>query len=184
MKKQVSESYTSSSRAEAVPGAFMPDGSFNEDAGWTQQGPAHALVASLVRQRRAGSLTPTDAVSLIRSARADQAFPSLGQWETCGPWPACWTQTPSEEAVKRAGLGTDGHWCGQAWASGPEKACAEDRHRDKPDREEVKTLVECIGQGLSKASSLPANGKTPPGTAPEPCQDEIWPGWAPVAFPE
>ena len=93
---------------EAAPGAFMPDGSFNEEAGWTQQGPAHALVASLVRQRRAGTMTPAEAASLVHAARAEAAFPSLDQWATCGPWFACWTQTSSEEAVKRAGGGVNG----------------------------------------------------------------------------
>jgi len=134
--------------AEQAPGAFMPDGSFNEEAGWAQQGPAHALVASLVRQRRAGALTPEGAASLIHAARASVAFPSLDQWATCGPWPACWTQTASEEAVKRAGYGPGGHWCGQQWAAGSEKACDDERHRGHHEPEETRKLTDALAQAF------------------------------------
>jgi hypothetical protein len=132
--------------AEAPPGAFMPDGSFNEESGWAQQGPAHGLVMTLMRSRRAGTLTPSGAVSLIHASRAEAAFPSADQWAACGPWPACWTQTAAEESVKRAGRGIDGHWCGQQWAAGPEKACDDARHRGKPSREDTDVLVGALVQ--------------------------------------
>ena len=86
----------------APAGAFMPDGSFNPEAGWSQQGPAHALVTSL--ERRAKELTPTQAASLIRSAKGEHAFPYVDQWESCGQWWACWTSTSAEQWVKSSAV--------------------------------------------------------------------------------
>lgn len=123
------------------PGAFMPDGSFNEDAGWSQQGPVDALVRSLGRQRR-GMLTVAQAVAHIRSTGLLDPFPSLEQWEGCTVWYACWAQTAAEEAIKRSGRGTDGHWCGDRWALGPEKDCREEGHRSK--KMDAKRLTEML----------------------------------------
>lgn len=127
----------------AQPGAFMPDGSFNAEAGWSQQGPADALVRSLVRQRRSG-MTLAEATALIRSAGQEEAFPSLEQWDSCVSWYAAWAQTAAEEAVKRAGRATDGHWCSGQWATGAEKNCSEPGHRERPSPEEARRLIETI----------------------------------------
>lgn len=129
------------------PGAFMPDGSFNADAGWAQQGPADALVRSLVRQRR-GGMTLAEAAALIRSAGQEGAFPSLEQWDSCVSWYAAWAQTASEEAVKRAGHGTNGHWCGGQWVSGAEKDCTETGHRSRPSPAEARRLTDMLIEAM------------------------------------
>ena len=129
----------------------MPDGSFNPEAGWAQQGPADALVRSLVRQRR-GGLGLSQAVNLIRSAGALGAFPSIEQWETCGTWPAALAQTSAEEAVKRAGGGNDGHWCGGIWSHGPEKDCQDSGHRSRPSPDEARRLTETLIEALGDRS--------------------------------
>lgn len=86
-----------------APGAFMPDGSFKQDGGWVHQGPTHALVASLVRQRRAGRITPAEASALIRSAGNVGPFPNVSQWETCSDWLMAQASTSAEAVVKYAG---------------------------------------------------------------------------------
>ena len=87
------------------PGAFMPDGSFKEDALFAERGPMDALVRSLVRQRQAGRVTPSEAVSLIRSAHAEHAFPYVVQWDTATDWRSVWASTSAEDVVRRAGGG-------------------------------------------------------------------------------
>ena len=131
----------------AQPGAFMPDGSFNEDAGWAQQGPADALIRSLVRQRRTG-MTLGEATALIRSSGQLGAFPSLEQWDSCVSWYAAWAQTSAEEAVKRAGRACDGHWCGNRWSAGAEKDCQEQGHRAKPSPDEAGRLSDVLVDAL------------------------------------
>lgn len=103
MKKRLSESYEPA--APAAPGAFMPDGSFKEDGGWSHQGPAHALVVALVRQRRAGKVNPVEAVAFIRSTGNVGPFPNVSQWETCSEWWMAQAATSAEAVVKYAGKG-------------------------------------------------------------------------------
>jgi hypothetical protein len=83
----------------------MPDGSFKEGAFEVERGPAHALVASLVRQRQAGRLNPADAVSMVRASRMEAAFPNIAQWETAGEWWLAQAGTSAEVVVKFAGAG-------------------------------------------------------------------------------
>lgn len=89
--------------AEAT-GAFMPDGSWKEDAMHGERGPTHALVLSLVRQRLKGIITPEQAAAQIRSAHRDEAFICINQWETCDDWPFAWVLTSAESCVKYAGV--------------------------------------------------------------------------------
>ena len=146
MKKALAES-SSYSKADQ-PGAFAPDGSFLPDAGWAQQGPTDTLVRSLVRQRRSGVALGT-VTSLVRSSGQLGAFPSIEQWESCGSWLAVWAQTSAEEAVKRAGYGASGHWCGSQPAPGPEKDCTNPLHKTRPTPEDVArltaTLIDALG---------------------------------------
>ena len=147
MRKRVSEPSEVSHPAQ--PGAFMPDGSFNAYAGWSQQGPADALVRSLVAKRRSG-MTLAEATALIRSAGHEDAFPSLEQWDSCVSWYAAWAQTAAEEAVKRAGRATDGHWCGGLWAAGAEKDCTENGHRERPSPEDARRLTDMLIEALGE----------------------------------
>ena len=106
MRKQLTDSFnpvtTASSAAE---GAFMPDGSFKLDGGWAHQGPVHALVASLVRKRQGGGLTPTEASEIIANANGYSAFPHSSQWSSCDSWLAVWAGTSAETVVKYSGAG-------------------------------------------------------------------------------
>ena len=111
------------------PGAFLSDGSFSEKAELRHRGHIHGLVRALVTQRRDGALYVAIAVAAIRAANADLAFPNIGQWESVNSWPLCQASTSAEEAVKRAGFGTDGHWCAGRWAAGPTVDCHENAHR-------------------------------------------------------
>lgn len=86
-------------------GAFMPDGSYKDDAGWAQQGPCHALALSLVRQRVSGKLTPAGAVAQVRATQHGGAFPNLAQWEGCPEWWMCQCSTSMEAVVKYLGKG-------------------------------------------------------------------------------
>ena len=122
-------------------GAFMPDGSWNERCGLEGRGPVHRLVTALCRERRAGKLAPEGAARAAEAANAVTAFPSHTQWADCRLWHAAWTQTAAEEAVKRAGMGFVGHWCGQHYASGGEADCLEPRHRQNPHRQGLAELM-------------------------------------------
>lgn len=104
MRKRLSE-YQPGVTVTPEPGAFMPDGSYREGAGWAHQGPTHALVSSLVSKRRAGRLTPADAAAIVRNANATSAFPYIAQWEACESWLAVWAGTSAEAVVKYAGAG-------------------------------------------------------------------------------
>ena len=174
---------------DQAPGAFRADGSFDQAGGWAQQGPMHALVVSLVRQRRAGSLAISEAVAQVRAARGEAAFPCLDQWGSSALWSCCRTETSAEEAVKRCGASSsDGHWCGQVWTMGSEKDCQAAKHGALPTKNETAVLV----AGVVKALSVPASGQSTRDAAPSsgdaekaqpgPTVDESWfdeRGWGP-----
>ena len=134
------------------PGAFMPDGSFKEDALYAERGPMDALVRSLVRQRRAGTVTPSSAASLVKSARSEKAFPSISQWELCSHWALAWEATAAEGTVIRCGNGPCGHWCGQVWLPTNESDCGDPRHRPSPCPPEVMAIVEGLFSSFSSNS--------------------------------
>jgi hypothetical protein len=109
-------------------GAFRPDGSYNPDAPILARGEADLFVRAMVRARHSSRLTPAKAASAIETANAGETFPNFRQWATRGEWAECWTSTQAEEAVKRMGHGSDGHWCGEHWARGAESKCGDRRH--------------------------------------------------------
>lgn len=113
--------------AQRAPGAFMLDGSWKADAEPHDRDRIHQLVAALVRERRSGHLTPRRAAQMIQTGNTATAFPNHGQWAHAGGWPTTWTSTAAEEAVKREGRGTDGHWSGQRWGGRPERDWLESR---------------------------------------------------------
>jgi len=122
-----------STAAPKAPGAFRPDGSYNEDGGVSDRGQIDQLVRALVNARRNDRLSVERAVLAIRAANGEGAFPSLDQWERVNSWPMVPTSTAAEEAVKREGR-SYGHWCGERWMPGSESDCQESRHRSLPRR--------------------------------------------------
>lgn len=134
---------------ESKPGAFMPDGSWNENSELRHRGHAHRFVVALCRERRALSLTPNLAANAVVAANMMIAFPNFADWSTIHEraepgatlWPLVYCTTAAEEAVKRAGRGIAGHWCGEEWKSGPETACGEPRHHEYPSHEEVRVML-------------------------------------------
>lgn len=125
----------------SAPGAFMPDGSWNARAQLTDRGQAHRLVETMIRARRTGDFTPGDAAQMIHSAHMESAFPCWQQWASSSRWFSVLTSTSSEEAVKRAGRGEAGHWCGEEWARGGEKLCGSAGHRTLRDRSMFDQIV-------------------------------------------
>ena len=150
---------TAAAIEQRAPGAFMPDGSWNEDAELHHQGHVHRLVAGLIRERQSGRLSPEDAARTIRAASADGAFPNVGQWAGSDSWTMARTSTAAEECVRREGRGEDGHWCGpQRWLDGSDRACPEPRHRvrSRPDQvaaslDSIRALISCVGSGSADA---------------------------------
>lgn len=138
-----------------APGAFMPDGSWNENSELHHRGQLHRLVVALCRHRRHPNLTPERAAHAIVAANATLAFPNHAQWSSCVLWGLVYCSTSAEEAVKREGRGVSGHWCGEHWAQGPESACGEPSHRTYPSHEEVSTMLARI------RASLPGLGPDP-----------------------
>lgn len=120
---------SSQSAPSTSAGAFLSDGSFSPNADFRHRGHIHGLVKALVKQRREGSLTVDLAVASIGAANASLSFPNIGQWGLVNNWPLCHASTSAEEAVKRAGFSTDGHWCGSKWATGTTADCPENVHR-------------------------------------------------------
>ena len=128
-------------------GSFFADGSFDPQAFEAFRKGTHRLVQYLVSKRRAGNLTPESAAREIENATGQRAFPNLKQWVECSDWALALCSTSAEEAVKRGGLGSpeDRHWCSGSWVAGAEKACSNQRHRERPTPEEVQRLVKTLG---------------------------------------
>lgn len=139
---------------EQKPGAFMPDGSYFADAEMSQRGTTDRFVRAMVKSRRL-PFSPAMSADAITLARQTLAFPNHAQWSTVAAqvhsesavWPAVWTSTAAEEAVKRCGNGSGDpetdprHWCGEPWAIGAEKACENPGHRQEHDHERVARIV-------------------------------------------
>ena len=121
--------------ADRSPGAFRADGSFDEDGWEAQRGPIDGLIRALVRGRRAGQLSPEGAANAVLAANGVGAFPNVEQWRGRSAWSECRASTSAEEAVRRAGLGCEGHHCGGRWVQGYEKDCRELGHRRAGDQE-------------------------------------------------
>lgn len=130
---------------QVAPGAFAGDGAWLEAGELHHRGRVHQLVASLVRQRRAGRLSPPEAAHLIAAAAAHTAFPNVAQWAACDAWAFAWTGTAAEECVRREGRGEAGHWCGpQRWLDGPERACPEPRHQVHARPQQMMQLLDAV----------------------------------------
>ncbi len=159
------------------PGAFLPDGCWNDRGQMHHRGAVDRLVRELVRQRRLLSLTPAQAAKAIGASSQAIAFPNWRQWESCGHWALAWTNTAAEDAVKRSGRSPAGHWCSGQFQSGTEKDCQETVHRDKMAQDEVRGLVSSV---LDKAPAVPVQTTSTPDEAPEPPDfpegllDESW----------
>lgn len=143
---------TAAEPEQQAPGAFMPDGSWNPHSEMRHRGQIHRLVVALCRERRSPNLTPEQAANTIIAANATLAFPSHRQWMSADHWSNTQAVTAAEEAVKREGRSVYGHWCGEHWEAGPEVACGEPRHREKPAQAEVQQMLERI------RATLPALG--------------------------
>jgi hypothetical protein len=142
------------------PGAFMPDGSHNPEAGLPQRGAADRFVRSMVSSRNGPLFTPALAAEAIVLAKQEHAFPNHAQWASVGlnapddlaVWPLVWTSTAAEETVKRCGRGAgdpDGfarHWCGESWAEGKEKDCQSHGHDRGLDPDRLRDMVAGIGK--------------------------------------
>lgn len=141
-----SETSVATASTAGAFGAFMPDGSYNRDAGLPGRGRTDRFVRQLAAHRGGPLFSPGMAAEAIRSEGQDQAFPNHGQWATLhsepgsvASWPFAQTSTSAEEAVKRGALGASDpesrqrHWCGELWVDGAEKACSEPGHRREID---------------------------------------------------
>lgn len=126
------------SATEQQPGSFTDDGSWNAKAGYENRGDTHRFTAAMIRQRTEGRLTPVGAANAVLAANQAQAFPNHEQWVMVGNyahsratlWPLVSTSTSAEEAVKRAGSTSEGHWCGEGWSEGVMRDCPDfQRHR-------------------------------------------------------
>lgn len=167
----------SESLTQSTPGAFLPDGSWNERGELHHRGEVDRLVRALCRERKFARLTPAQGSQAIQASSAVLAFPNWRQWAVAEHWALVWTATSAEEMVKRAGETVAGehHWCGAGkWLPGPERGCDDPIHRVKPDAAAVRGVV---SQVLEKVSSAPAGGTTPLPSAPTPPPDDSWPGW-------
>ena len=149
MRRSNSTSVATENRA---PGAFMPDGSWNEDAGLHHRGHVHRLVAALVRER-GSRLSPQRAAQTIQAANAVVAFPNVGQWADCESWTLVRTSTAAEDAIKREGRGIAGHWCGERWLDGSERECPEPRHRTVARPGQLAETIRVIEGALDSAGT-------------------------------
>lgn len=165
MRKQRTE--TRKQRDPEAFGAFMPDGAYFADARLGQRGPTDRFVRSMVKSRGAYGFDPKTAAEAIVLTKQEQAFPNHRQWAGQSPahlgelpppaWPAVWTSTSAEEAVKRCGLGiadprdgTPRHWCGDLWVAGDEKHCANTKHRERASNDFVRVLLDRVLASLPK----------------------------------
>ena len=137
---------TMQSVAQPSDGAFTADGSWRPGG---VPGKVSRCVQALVVKRHEG-LPTEDAAKAVREAGVTQAFPNLENWERASSWALARTSTSAEEAVKRAGLGPLGHWCGERWWRGSERDCKEPRHWQKPTPEEVARLVQTLSLAFSE----------------------------------
>lgn len=129
-------------------GGFVHDGSWNEDMPRHPKGATHRLVDELVRSRRAGTLRLEMAANAIEAANARHAFPNVDQWRTAQGWVWARCSTSAERAVVSEGRGAGGHWCGERYAAGAERDCADQRHRSLPRPEEVRALLSAVVASL------------------------------------
>lgn len=190
MKKTEAQLRQEQEQVERAPGAFTADGSFWDEGQHAHRGELDRFIRALVNQRRQGRLSPDQAASAIQAASFGHAFPCHQQWlnakmDNGDPlwWSLAQTATAAEEFVKREGLGTNGHWCGERWARGPEKECSDERHRVMPSKQEVDQYVAAI---VRKLEAVPVPKATSAVAAePEtrwPIADETWTGWGRLGY--
>lgn len=155
--------------APSAPGAFRADGSFDPEAPLSARGSVDSLVRALVNRRREGRLAPEEAARVIEAANAQAAFPNLTQWANihslvdlgAATWPLAWTGSSAEEAVKRAGRGSEGHWCGELWLQTSERDCSSPGHRAVRDPQRVQEHVSGLLGRLSVQEPKRAVSRTP-----------------------
>lgn len=167
-----------------APGAFLPDGSWNENAQIHHRGELDKLVRALVRERRFARLSPHEASQAVQASSHVLAFPNWRQWDISTDWAMVWASTSAEEAVKRAGetVRGDHHWCGAGkWLPGKQSDCPEPLHRERHSPEAVRQLLDSLSGSLGKASSVPQGGRTVSAAGKAP--DETWPGWGKASRP-
>lgn len=168
----------------SFPGAFTTDGAWNEKAFLVQRGETDRLVRALCRERKFARLSPQDAHLAIEASSKTRAFPNREQWKSCEHWAMAQTSTSAEEAVKRAGETTDveHHWCAAGkWLPGKQSDCPETMHREHPDKERLREIVQEITQKtLASGPSLPQEAVSRPPVTLGPAPDEVWPGWEKV----
>lgn len=149
MRKRVLEP----TQADAPPGAFRPDGSWNERGDFSDRGHMHALIRALATETRRCRLTPETAANAILASNATEAFPNHDQWHAAPEWPQAVTGTAAEEAVKRAGL-HGGHHCNGFWKAGEEKDCTNPGHKLERDPAKAKALAQAALEKLSSERTL------------------------------
>lgn len=167
-----------------APGAFLPGGSWNENAQIHHRGELDKLVRALVRERRFARLSPHEASQAIQASSHVLAFPHWRQWDTCTDWAMVWASTSAEEAVKRAGETVAGehHWCGAGkWLPGKQSDCPEPLHRERMSQEAVRQLLDSLSGSLSNVPRTTQDGQTAPDVSPPP--DEAWKGWEKAGGP-
>jgi len=116
-----------------------------------------------------------DAGRAVEAASMQVAFPHWLQWRDAKMddgtpilWALAWASTSAEETVKREGMGSDGHWCGDRWPTGSEKDCPDERHRARPTPDEAQALLDRLLLRLSYPPSGPVRAISPPPEAPAP----------------
>ena len=105
MKRPRRSSQSKTPQQVEAPGCFRPNGSWDFQGTPGPNTPIHAEIVSLIfTRRRRPDLLPKDFAEVIRASRLEEAFPNVGQWDTCDNWLAAHGTTSAEQAMKRMGL--------------------------------------------------------------------------------